>query len=572
VVERFRTASVPSKGSRAGRSGSERLTGVIVLALLTGLVVVPLGLILVAGFRTAPPGAVGRFTFLNFVDLVKPAYAKVIINTVVVGLGSTLVAAIFGVSLGWILAKVEFPRRRLLESFCLVPLMIPPIFGAIGWILLAAPRIGLVNVGLRHVLPSLSLDFLNVYSAGGIQWVLGIYLSPYVTLFVKNALESTDRALEEAARIAGSNAFQASWRVGLPVIRPAVLSGMLLAFTHAIGVFGAPIVLGWPVGYHVITSMIWSALSFHPFRYGLAAVLSLVLMLLSVVGTYAITRTLRGRSYVTIRGQGSRAARLNVGGWRTVAEVYCWLYVAVAIVLPAAVMLAASLVPWTWTFPLTLGNYREIVSGGRFPAVLKNTLYVAGIGATGATVLGLFLAWISERTRGFGRRAIAYIALMPASVPGVIMGVGVLWMYLWLQIGVYGTIWIIILAFIGRYVAYSYRAATAKFAQLDPSLEESARTAGARWFEALRDVTIPLTRSGILAAWAILFVLLTTELSVVVVLYNSSTMTLPVLMFDYWSNGNYSALAAIGVIQLLGIFAVILLVFRLFGRPELELT
>ncbi len=152
------------------------------------------------------------------------------------------------------------------------------------------------------------------------------------------------------------------------------------------------------------------------------------------------------------------------------------------------------------------------------------------------------------------------------------MGIGVLWMYLWIQIGVYGTIWIIIVAFIGRYIAYSYRAVTAKFAQIDPALEESARAAGARWFEALRDITLPLVRSGILAAWALLFILLTTELSMVVVLYNSSTMTLSVLMFDYWNNGNYSPLAAIGVIQLLGIFGIISLVFRVLGRAELELA
>jgi len=295
-------------------------------------------------------------------------------------------------------------------------------------------------------------------------------------------------------------------------------------------------------------------------------------MLLSVIGTYTLMRTLKGRSYVTIRGQGSRAARLDLGRWAVLAETYCWLYVAVAILLPSAVMVAASLVPWTWTFPLTLSNYAEILSGRRFAIVLKNTLVVAGLGATGATILGVYLAWASERTKLFGRRAIGYIALVPAAVPGVIMGMGVLWTYLWIPIGVYGTIWIIILAFVGRYVANSYRTAAAKFAQIDASLEEAARTAGARWFEVLRDVTLPLTRSGILAAWAILFILLTTELSVVVVLYNSSTMTLSVLMFDYWNNGNYAALAAIGVIQLLGVFGVILLVYRLLGRRELELA
>lgn len=514
---------------------------------MTFIVVVPLAIVVLQGFISPVRGS-WQLT-LSHVTLVltRWPYWAALFNTFVIGLGATAVACAAGIPMAWLFARTNLPGKGLLEKLATIPIFIPPFVGAVAWILLAAPRIGAFNFPFRALM---GLELLNVYTLTGISWVIGIYLAPYVMMIVGAALRSMDPSLEEAAQVSGLSRFRTAVTVTLPLVAPAILSGAVLAFIITIGLFGTPVVIGWARQLYFITSRIYLASQEVPPAFGIMAILAIYLILLSLLATMLQRWLIKGRSFVTVSGKGFRARPIVLGRSRWFAAGFVWLYCFFTIVAPIIVLIGAAFSTFTWSGRFTMENFEYLWTSQDVRITLQNSLLIALIAATASTFLGIVISWTTQRTTIPNRQILEYLAVLPVSVPGIAFGVGVALFWLRMPIAIYGTIWIIVLAFIGRFTGYAVRSISSSIVQVHPELEESARIAGYGWIRTFTRITLPLIRPSIVASWMLLFSIFITELSMVVLLYTANTRTFSVLAFEVWNAGNFSQVASLSLLQL----------------------
>lgn len=519
----------------------------VTAAVMAALVIAPLVFVLWQGFFVRDGGA-WRLTFEHVAGVLgRPIYWIALGNTLIIGLGATAIACAVGVPLAWLFARTNVPGKGFLEKLATIPIFIPPFVGAIAWILLAAPRIGTFNFPFRALF---GLEPFNVYSLAGISWVIGIYLAPYVMMIVAAALRSMDPSLEEAAQVSGLSRYRTATTVTLPLVAPAILSGAVLAFIITIGLFGTPVVIGWARQIYFITSRIYIASQEVPPAIAVMAILAIYLILLSLVATMLQRWALRGRSFITVSGKGFRTRPIMLGNSRYVAAGFVWLYCFFTIIAPICVLIAAASSTFAWSGRYTAANFEYLWTAEDVRVTLWNSLIIAIIAATAATVLGIVISWMTQKTTLPNRQVLEYLAVLPVSVPGIAFGVGVALLWLYVPIGVYGTIWIIVLAFIGRFSGYAVRSISASIVQVHPELEESARIAGYGAVRTFTRITLPLIRPSIVASWMLLFSIFITELSMVVLLYTADTRTFSLLAFEIWNTGNFSQVAALSLLQL----------------------
>ena len=516
-------------------------------AAMVLIVVVPLAIVVVQGFISAQRGS-WDFT-LDHVTLVATRwpYWAALLNTLAVGLGATTFACAAGIPMAWLFARTNLPGKGLLEKLATIPIFIPPFVGAVAWILLAAPRIGAFNYPFRALM---GLEPLNVYTLTGISWVIGIYLAPYVMMIVAAALRSMDPSLEEAAQVSGLNRLRTAVTVTLPLVAPAILSGAVLAFIITIGLFGTPVVIGWARQLYFITSRIYLASQEVPPAFGVMAVLAIYLILLSLLATMLQRWLIKGRSFVTVSGKGFRARPILLGRVRWLAAGFVWLYCFFTIIAPVIVLVGAAFSTFTWSGRFTSENFEYLWTSRDVRITLQNSLLIALIAATASTFIGIVISWTTQRTTLPYRQILEYLAVLPVSVPGIAFGVGVALFWLRMPIAIYGTIWIIVLAFIGRFTGYAVRSISSSIVQVHPELEESARIAGYGWIRTFIHITLPLIRPSIVASWMLLFSIFITELSMVILLYTANTRTFSVLSFEVWNAGNFSQVASLSLLQL----------------------
>jgi iron(III) transport system permease protein len=516
-------------------------------AAMVLIVVVPLAIVVVQGFISAQRGS-WDFT-LDHVTLVvtRWPYWAALLNTLAIGLGATTFACAAGIPMAWLFARTNLPGKGLLEKLATIPIFIPPFVGAVAWILLAAPRIGAFNYPFRALM---GLEPLNVYTLTGISWVIGIYLAPYVMMIVAAALRSMDPSLEEAAQVSGLNRLRTAVTVTLPLVAPAILSGAVLAFIITIGLFGTPVVIGWARQLYFITSRIYLASQEVPPAFGVMAVLAIYLILLSLLATMLQRWLIKGRSFVTVSGKGFRARPILLGRVRWLAAGFVWLYCFFTIIAPVIVLVGAAFSTFTWSGRFTSENFEYLWASRDVRVTLQNSLLIALIAATASTFIGIVISWTTQRTTLPYRQILEYLAVLPVSVPGTAFGVGVALFWLRMPIAIYGTIWIIVLAFIGRFTGYAVRSISSSIVQVHPELEESARIAGYGWIRTFIHITLPLIRPSIVASWMLLFSIFITELSMVILLYTANTRTFSVLSFEVWNAGNFSQVASLSLLQL----------------------
>jgi iron(III) transport system permease protein len=521
---------------------------VLAAAAMIFIVVVPLAIVLLQGFLTPQRGS-WQFT-LSHVTLVltRWPYWAALLNTFIIGLGATTVACAAGIPMAWLFARTDLPGKGLLEKLATIPIFIPPFVGAIAWILLAAPRIGAFNYPFRALMGT---EPLNVYTLAGISWVIGIYLAPYVMMIVAAALRSMDPSLEEAAQVSGLSRFRTAVTVTLPLVAPAILSGAVLAFIITIGLFGTPVVIGWARQLYFITSRIYLASQEVPPAFGVMAILAIYLIFLSLLATMLQRWLIKGRSFVTVSGKGYRARPILLGRRvRFLAAGLVWLYCFFTIIAPIIVLIGAAFSTFTWSGRFTMENFEYLWTSHDVRITLQNSLLIAVIAATASTLIGIVISWTTQRTTIPNRQILEYLAVLPVSVPGIAFGVGVALFWLRMPIAVYGTIWIIVLAFIGRFTGYAVRSISSSIVQVHPELEESARIAGYGWIRTFVRITLPLIQPSIVASWMLLFSIFITELSMVILLYTANTRTFSVLSFEVWNAGNFSQVASLSLLQL----------------------
>ena len=530
--------------------------------VLVWLVLYPLIVLFIGSIRSDLPMRPSEFTLANFRTLfADQANLRAMLNTVVSSALATALAVAIGVPLAWMTSRTDTPYRRFFDNAFVIPYYLSPFIGAIAWTMLANPRIGLLNGLCTDVLGFEDKPF-NIYSLPGLVFVMAMYYSPIVFLFVAGALRSMDPSLEEASRVHGVGAVGTSLRVTLPVITPAVTSSALLVFLNAAGQFGIPAVIGIPMHYDVITTRIWVGLGYFPPKYTEAAAFAMVLLAFSTLIVLLQHRIMARKSYATVTGKGLRPGLIHLGPLRAVTFAICTLYFLLSIVLPYSVLVFISLQPYlsfefapaSWS----LGRYAEVLFNNPLTARATANSLILGVGGATLTILfSLIISYASLRTRLKSRHALEYLATLPAAVPAVVFAVALLWAYIFLPVPVYGTIWMLLIAYIAHYIPFGVRATSSGLLQVSAELEESSRVHGESWFGTMRKIIVPLLKPAMTVGWILLFVEFIRSLSLSILLYSPDSVVMPVVIYELYETGAYPALAAFSVLQTLLIFAAI---------------
>jgi iron(III) transport system permease protein len=545
--------------------GSSRLPRFLQSAL--PLLAVAAGLVLVAGpvfstlSRSIAPADFGPFapTFANFLRVIgDPTLHVAAANTIRAGVGVTIASSALGCALAWIVCRTDIAGRRWFESLNLVPFFLSPYVGAMSWLYLAAPNSGILQKLLRPYLGGV-LDGLNLYSVGGVVWVLSLFYTPYIYLFVIGPMRSMDGALEDAARVHGAGFWLSVRKITLPLLAPALLSGALIVFVTSAGLFDVPLALASTRGIHMIPTDIYAAVQY-PADFGRAAALATIMMAVTTLFALLQQRYIRARRFDTVSGKGYRPQPVRLGPFGRAAAWALELgYLAASVVLPMAALVMVSLSPiWTGSFQparATLGNfYYVLFRYGLTQRALENSLFLAILGATIGVTLGCLQAYFLGRRRGKAARIIEPVLSLPLGIPGIIIGLG----FLILLIGtpLYSTIWIMLVAYVAHFFPFALRGLAAMLMALNPELEQSARANGATWLQAMRYVLLPLMRPALIASWLLLFVIFIRELGASILLYAQGTETISVALVVL-SDRNFGYVAAFAVMQvvlLLGAF------------------
>ncbi len=534
---------------------------------------VPLLLLLWGSLKVGSPTEVSALTLENFREAYSdPRSYTLLVNSIVYAAGTCLFSLILGTSLAFVIERTNTPLKSLFTAMALVPLIIPGILHTIAWILLLSPRIGVVNRALMGVLGLAEAPF-NVYSLGGMIWVEGLHLAPLVFVIMAAAFRSMDPALEEAALTSGASVPATLRRVTLQLARPAIAATMLIMFIRGLESFEVPALIGLNGDVRVFTSRIFLALKEFPPNYGLAAAFAVGLLLISVIGILLYNRlTAHRRQFATVTGKGFRPRLIDLGKWRYVTSLVFVLYFLFLVGLPLLILLWTSLNRF-YSVPaldklgnLTLENYAFVLNMGRARTAIVNSFILSVGSATVVMLVTAVIAWITVKTRWPGRVALDVVTFLPITIPGLVLGVSLIWMYLVLPIPIYGTLWILLLAYITRYMPYGIRANSASMVQIHDELEEAASVAGSSWLQTFRRITLPLLRPGLIAGWIYVVVVSFRELSSSILLYSSKSIVLSILIFDLWDGGQFPIVAALSVMMIAILVVLVMVAYRLGAR------
>ncbi len=539
----------------------------LVPLVLAVLVLLPLGFLVYGSVSLLPPGRFSGALTGRFYEqaLTSARYLDAAWQTLRLAVLSTLLATLVGLGMAWLVARSDVPMRRLLHLGVIAPFFLSPFIGALAWGMLLSPKIGLLN----HLLAPLGLGWLNAYSIGGIVWVMGLYYAPYVYLFVQSALYNLDPTLEEAAAMSGLGPVRTFCRITLPLVAPAVLSGMLLTLVAAAGQFGVPALLGTPIRLQVMTTYIYDLTNIFPSRYNLAAALAIILVVVAAAGVFLQQRLLRGRSFTTVAGKAARPKLIRLGRARWAAFGIALLLLVLTTGLPLLTLLYVSLVRlYDGTIDLgslTLGHYAAVLVGNQLAErAIVNTVLFSALAASIAVVLAVLVSWIVVRTKLWFRGAIDLLVTLPAAIPAVALGLALLWTWVFLPLPVYGTMWLLVIGYVTGFLPFAVRSVSSVHRQIDPALEEAVAMVGGGLWATLRHVTLPLLKPGIAAGWTLLFIIFVRELAISILLYSPGNEVLSVLIFARWVEGDYGVLAAMAMIQVAIVGVVIAVAARIF--------
>lgn len=537
-----------------------QIIGLILLAgALTWFVVVPLVMVIWGAFRNVPPGVAGSFTLNNFIKAYQSErLLNAIKNSVVFGLGASSISFAGGTFLAWVTERTDAPFRKVIYSLVLLPIIVPSILFATSWLFLLNPKIGILNK-LAMQWFGFSEPIFNGYGMWGMIWAQGVdhYGLPF--LLMAAAFRSMDPSLEEAAEASGAGLLMILRTVTLPLLLPAVLATLLICFIRCIETFEVAAVLGIPAGISVFATEVWLAIArTRPPDFNLSATFAMGFMLVTVVGIYLYHRATRmSEKYVTVTGKGYRPTRIKLGVWRIPIGLFCLLLLSVCIVLPVFVFVWTSLMPfyavpsWKAFSRITLDNYRYVLTLSTTLEVFFNNIVVGFAAASAGVIFAAIISWTVVRTRIPGRKFLDVIAFAPIAVPGTVMGIALLWLYLTVPIPIYGTLWILIVGFMSKYMTYAVRATHAALTQIHPELEEASKACGASWFRTFTRVTLPLMTPGLLIGFLFILSLSFRVLGLPIMISHVSTRMFPSFIYDLYADGGYEALSALGVLIML---------------------
>jgi iron(III) transport system permease protein len=538
------------------------------------IAVIPLVFLLWQSFRTPQTAAAAAvWTFENYVTAYGTGETfRLFLTSIRFASGASVFAFVVGTTLAWMNERTNTPFKSVFYALSLIPLVIPSILFTVAWILLASPQIGIVNQLVQNWL-GLEQPLFDIYSMGGMIWVDGLHYSPMAFLLMSAAFRAMDPSLEESATMSGANIWQVLWRVTLKLTWPAIFATILILFVRSIESFEVPALLGLPVGIEVFTSSIYTAVHRYPSQIGLASAYGVALLLITTAGVYAVSRLSgKGSKYATMTGKGFRPRQIDLGAWRWATAAAFVLYFALIVVLPFFVLLWSSFQHF-YTVPsrealrnLTLDPYRFVFSYPDLASTVWNSVLLSFGSATVVMLVTSVICWIVVKTRIRGRWLLDNIASLPLVFPGIVLGLSIMIFYLNVDVGIYGTIWIMFIAYITRFMPYGLRYNTTSMLQIHRELEESAAMCGASWTTTFRRIVLPLLKPGLVAGWIYVMIVSIRELSTSILLYSPDTRVVSIVIWELWQNGQYVELSALGVLFILSLFVLVLLARWIGGK------
>lgn len=550
----------------------QAFAGMVVAAVSSVFVLYPIFYLLQASLDVGdptvrPPTAYG---LANFEALGQ--YSEILLNTVAVSLAATVMALLFGFVTAWILSRTNVPGRRLLEQLMAVPYYVTPLLGAFAWSLLGAPESGFVNQVWRALGHEDAL--IDIATPFGIAWVMALFEGSVAFVMIGAVMKSMDPALEEASQVMGGGRLRTMLTVTLPLVAPGVLGAGIFVFAEMLGSFSAALVLGMPSRFYVVTTAIYQLVSQYPPRIPLAAAMGVSLFAVMFLMLFLYRRIITGRSYVTISGKAFRPRVMDVGGLRWMLLGVCILYLLVSVALPLLTLGYASLQKLAVAFPAaanwTLDNYRTALTMNAVRSALGNSLLLGVATATiGVLLMGL-LSWIIYRSRIPGSGVIEYIVMFPQAVPRLVFAFGMMWAWMVFPIPIYGTLWILLIAYLTVFLPLGVRTISSVMLQIDKSLEECAQMCGASWGYRIRTVTMPLLRPGLLAAWLLLFIASVRELGASILLMGPNSKVVTPAIVESWFATSSELTAAMALIQTLVIAAAMALFLLLMRQTSMH--
>ncbi len=537
-----------------------------VFGIVAMLALIPVTALVLGSFSDAAPGTPGaQWTLANWQGLASPGVIDTLVNTLVVAGSVTALAMLFGTTIALIIHRTDFGWPGTMTALMALSFYFPSFILAMAWIVIGSPG-GLINDILQQVL---GIDWVSVdiYTVSGIVFVMTLHQIPFVYLTMRGPIMGMDPSYEEASRTAGASAWTMLRRVTLPMLSYAIGSSALLCLIMALEQFGIPVLIGVPGRVTVLATQIYLLCRFPPTAYGLAAAVGLTLSALTGLAIILQRRLAHGGRAVVTTGKAGRITPVPLGRWRWPVNLLCGFYVLIALVLPSLILLYTSFIKFFTANPLdaafTWRNYTYVWQSSDTRTAIWNTLIVSGGGALVGVLLGAACSYFTVRLRPTGYRVLDALVMLPFGVPGIVLGLGLLWAYAYLPVPLYGTLTLIVLAYVTRFLPYATETAGARFVQLDRSLEEAAWTAGASRPRTVWRILLPLSLPSLQSGYFLLFMAFFREISATILIFTASTSVLSVSIWSAFEQANWglaSALSILAMVMMMAVMSVLLLV------------
>lgn len=549
----------------------------LVMLIIAFLVIYPIGMMIAGTFFVEG----GDLTLKYWQEVwTKPILFEAIKNTLVATSSATAIAVVLGVVLSFIVSRTDTPMRRHFELISILPFITPPIIAGFAWTFLAEKKTGLLNILLDY----LGLPFrFNVMSLIGVIFVTTLYVIPLVFLIINSVMRTLNPELEEAATVAGAGMVKTFFRITLPILAPGITSAALLAFMYSNIVFGIHATLGMPVNIWFLTTIIYQSLSVVPIEWNQAAIVAFILMLFGAAATYLQIRFLGRRGYTTLTGKGFRPKIISLGRWRWATWGGCVLYVFMVAILPYLILFLRSIKPYTFQPGLTVAGlltgwefdkYLIIFSGevGVIRSAILNSFFLALGAATAIITLTSISAYILSKTKVWGRQALNFLCMIPLALPGIVLGVAILWGYTREFLMLYGTIWVLLVAYVTKDLPLGLRSIHASFLQVHPELEESARVCGSSWFKQFIKITLPLVKPGFVIGFVLVFASIMREIGASILLYSYGNEIVAYILFNLWENGEFQTLSSFILVTTALTMTAVWIMLKASGMKFIDLT
>ncbi|MBC7802383.1 MAG: iron ABC transporter permease [Candidatus Parcubacteria bacterium] len=539
------------------------------------LVVYPLGMFLVGSFRSAPWGDPGAaWTMAGYIGAYTDPYTwKLVGNTLLIGAMTLVGVMTVSVGFAWLITRSDIPFKPFLEVMVITPYFLPAVVSGASWSILGNPRNGLLNTWLS-LLVGEPVAPINLYSYTGIAFVLVTYIAPMAYLLIAPLFRNIDSSMEESSYVSGASTLRTFSRITLPVLAPGLLGIGLLMAIKSLETFEVPFMLGMPSRIGVFTTEIYAALTFTPpADYARATAIAILLVAITAGLVLPFQRFVarNDKRFITVRGKGHVARMTRLRAWRWPIFALCAAYGAISFLLPLYPIALASVSKVFGVYQadnFTLEHIRHVVETPLLRRGLFNSMGLALGAATLGCMWAFLIAHIVHRSRLRGRGLLDFVSYLPVSIPGIALGLALLWGYLATPglSHLYGTHWILLIAYMTVTLPFAIRTVSAAMLQIDPELEEASRMHGAGLLRTWRSVLVPLMRPGLVGAWTLLFILVVREVGASVLLSTSDTVVLSVLVIEHWNSGVLGLVAAMSCYMIAVIGGAVALRKLLGGR------